>query len=110
MCISGERLLNVSFHLTPDEPSLHAVWAILPSVLFVTFAFSFLGVCLTLGIFAPRKQMPTDTMQAMEFAQSKGKARRDGKTDTCFEDVAGLDSIIGDLKDIVNVSLLHAPR
>lgn len=109
MCILGERLLDVSFHLTPNEVSLHSTWAILPSVLFVTFAFSFLGVCLTLGIFAPRKQMPTDPMQAMEFAQSKGKARMDGRTDTCFEDVAGLNSIIGDLKDIVNVSPTCAP-
>lgn len=75
----------------------------LPPVFFVIFAFSFLGVCLFLGIFAPRKQMPTDPMQAMEFAQSKGKARVDGRTSVGFKDVAGLDTIIDDLKEIVKV-------
>ncbi|CAD7703964.1 unnamed protein product [Ostreobium quekettii] len=97
----GDKLLDVSFHMSAQEPSFRGFWDILPSVLFVSFAFSFLGICLAVGIFRPRKQMPTDPMQAMEFAQSKGRARMDGRTDVKFSDVAGLDTIITDLQDIV---------
>ncbi|CAD7702334.1 unnamed protein product [Ostreobium quekettii] len=97
----GDELLDVSFHLSPQEPSLRGFWDILPSILFASFAFSFLGICLAVGIFRPRKQMPTDPMQAMEFAQSKGRARMDGRTDIQFADVAGLETIIKDLQDIV---------
>lgn len=100
----GANLLDISFHQTPQEPSLWGLWDIIPSILFVAFAFSFLAICLALGIFKPRKQMPTDPMQAMEFAQSKGRARMDGRTGVRFSDVAGLDNILGDLEDIVKVS------
>eukprot|EP00210_Caulerpa_lentillifera_P004339 g4138.t1 len=94
-------LMNVSFHLTPSEPCLHSVWYVLPRLAFITFALSFLGICLFIGIFKPKKQMPADPMQAMEFAQSKGRARKDGRTEVRFSDIAGLESIIEDLKDVV---------
>ena len=53
----------------------------------------------------PRKAMPADPIQAMEFAQSKGQARREGKTGTGFKDVAGIEYIQTELQDIVSVSL-----
>lgn len=46
----GEAV-GVSFHLTPQEPSLQKLWTAVPSLLFFSFAFSFLAVCLGLGIF-----------------------------------------------------------
>ncbi len=49
--------------------------------------------------------MPADPIQAMEFAQSKGQARREGTTGVTFADVAGLDDIQGELQDIVSVSV-----
>ena len=46
----GEAM-GVSFHMTPQEPSLAKVWDSIPAILFFSFAFSFLAVCLGLGIF-----------------------------------------------------------
>lgn len=96
----GERV-GVSFHMTPQQPSLAAVWAKIPAILFFSFAFSFLAVCLGLGIFRPRKMMPSDPIQAMEFAQSKGQAHKEGRTNVTLKDVAGLDSIVGRLQQVV---------
>ena len=46
----GENV-GLSFHMTPQEPSLARVWQQIPAILFFSFAFSFLAVCLGLGIF-----------------------------------------------------------
>jgi len=97
----ADRLLNLSYQWTPPEPNLSAVWDRVPALLFFSFAFSFLGICLAIGIFRPRKMMPGDPVQAMEFAQSKGKARREGMTDVRFSDVAGLDQTVVELKEVV---------
>jgi hypothetical protein len=53
--------------------------------------------------------MPADPIQAMEFAQSKGQARKEGTTGISFEDVAGLSYIQEELQDIVSVGM-HALR
>lgn len=53
--------------------------------------------------------MPVDAIQAMEFAQSKGRARKDGKTGTTFADVAGIGYIATELQDIVAVSVRPSP-
>lgn len=47
----GESRVGVSFHLTPQQASFAKYWDMLPVILFVSFAFSFLGVCLAVGIF-----------------------------------------------------------
>ena len=54
----------------------------------------------------PRKQMPTDPLQAIEFAQSKGQARKDGRTGITFADVAGCDEAVRELKFVVEVNML----
>ena len=51
----------------------------------------------------PRKQMPNDPIQAIEFAQSKGQARRDGRTGITFADVAGCEEAVRELKFVVEV-------
>ncbi len=40
-------------------------------------------------------------MQAIEFAQSKGQARKDGKTGVLFSDVAGCDEALRKLGYVV---------
>lgn len=45
--------------------------------------------------------MPSDPIQAMEFAQSKGQAHKEGRTNVTLKDVAGLDSIVGRLQQVV---------
>lgn len=47
--------------------------------------------------------MPSDAFMAIEFAQSKGQARQEGKTGVKFEDVAGMDQTLRELRDIVEV-------
>ena len=53
--------------------------------------------------------MPGDPIEAMEFAQSKGKARKEGQTSVTFSDVAGIDPIVSELQGIVKVRCMpHA--
>lgn len=47
--------------------------------------------------------MPTDAYMAIEFAQSKGQARQEGKTGVKFGDVAGMDQTLLELQEIVEV-------
>jgi ATP-dependent Zn protease len=47
--------------------------------------------------------MPNDPQQAMEFAQSKGQARKEGRTNIRFKDVAGAGQTLKDLQDVVEV-------
>lgn len=54
----------------------------------------------------PRKAMPTDAYMAIEFAQSKGQARQEGKTGVKFNDVAGMGQTLQELQEIVEVSIL----
>lgn len=103
----GKGMLDVSFHGTRSEPCLHSLWYTVPKIGLIVFSLTFLGLCLIVGIFKPKKQMPADPMQAMEFAQSKGRARKDGRTDVEFEDIAGLDKILAELKEIVEVGVQH---
>ena len=44
--------------------------------------------------------MPTDPQQAAEFAQSKGQARKEGRTGVTFDDVAGLEPIVTELQRV----------
>lgn len=58
----------------------------------------------------PRKQMPSDPIQAMEFAQSKGQARKDGRTGVTFADVAGCDEAVRQLQFVVEVCFICWPH
>jgi cell division protease FtsH len=48
-----------------------------------------------------RTSVPQDQFQAMQFAQSRAGARRDGTVDVTLEDVGGLENIIEDLEEVV---------
>lgn len=104
----GERHLQLSFNQTAEEASLHGIYDNAPLVAGFVFCLGFLGVSLAIGIFKPRKAAPADVIQAMEFAQSKGQARKDGKTGVTFDDVAGMGYIATELQDIV--SFLKSPQ
>ena len=47
----GERQLQVEYNMTPQDYSLAGLWSAAPAFFFFSFAFSFLGVCLGIGIF-----------------------------------------------------------
>jgi len=49
--------------------------------------------------------MPTDPIQAMEFAQSKGQARKEGKTGITFGDIAGMEATKQELQEVVEVGM-----
>ena len=51
--------------------------------------------------------MPSDAFMAVEFAQSKGQARQEGKTGIKFADVAGMDPTLKELQEIVEVQISH---
>ena len=57
-----------------------------------------------------RKQMPTDPQQAAEFAQSKGQARKEGRTGVTFDDVAGLEPIVTELQRVSRGTLQSAKQ
>ena len=98
----GDRLLEVKTGMIPprDNP-IRAVVEILPLVLSFAFGLSFLGAAIVIGLFRKKRGMPTDLQEAVEFAQSKGKARREGTTGVAFADVAGQDELLGDLAFVV---------
>ena len=62
---------------------------------------SFILVCVTYSLFRPKKKGPQDIVEALEFAQSKGKARKDGTTGVALSDVAGLEDIKDEFTEIV---------
>jgi len=55
-----------------------------------------------------KTSVPQDQFQAMQFAQSRAGARRDGTVDVTLEDVGGLENIIEDLEEVV--SFLKEPE
>ena len=69
-------------------------------ITFVITGFVFLAVLI--GVFRSRKnRQPTDLQEALEFAQSKAKARKDGTTGVTLDDVAGLGNVKHEFEEIV---------
>ena len=48
-----------------------------------------------------KTSVPQDQFQAMQFAQSRAGARRDGTVNVTLEDVGGLENIIEDLEEVI---------
>jgi ATP-dependent metalloprotease FtsH len=69
-----------------------------PAVAAMAFVFAVVAFSLVDSF---RKKMPQDFQEAIEFAQSKGRARRDGSTGVTFADVAGADAALGDVRFLV---------
>ena len=62
--------------------------------------FVFLTGSIYLGI-KRKHSIPTDAIQAMEFAQSRADARKDAHVDVTLEDVGGLENIVEDLNEVI---------
>ena len=62
--------------------------------------FAFLTGSIYLGI-KRKHSIPTDAIQAMEFAQSRADARKDAQVDVTLEDVGGLENIVEDLNEVI---------
>jgi len=56
--------------------------------------------CIWMGIIK-KQGIPQDQVQAMEFAQSRAEARKEGKTNVGFKDVAALGSVVEELQEVV---------
>lgn len=63
---------------------------------------SFVFAVVLFGIFRKKNRQPVDLQEALEFAQSKAKARKDGTTDVGLADVAGLDVVKHQFDEIVS--------
>eukprot|EP00894_Picocystis_sp_ML_P005014 jgi/Pico_ML_1/55531/g1204.t1 len=96
----GEYYLDVGFYRTPSEPDV-VFLDDLPAMVFILGAAGFIVVSLFFGIFKPRKAMPSDPVQAIEFGQSKGLARKEGKTSIKFDDVGGLGREVEEFQEVV---------
>jgi len=94
--ISTEGVLPYSFHQTPGRDGYTQV----DLGLIAIFGGFFIFLSIYLGI-VRKGGIPTDTIQAMEFGQSKAKSRKEGTTGVTFADVAGLDTVLDELQEVV---------
>jgi ATP-dependent metalloprotease FtsH len=107
----SDRLLDVAWRAVPantragpglTEQAGQLVLAVrngAPAIAAMAFVFVVVGFSL---IDSFRKKMPQDFQEAIEFAQSKGRARRDGSTGVTFANVAGADAALGDVRFLVD--------
>lgn len=94
---------------TAQEPSTVRLEEDLPAVGTTLFIMAFVFIAVLIGVFRSRKnRQPADLQEALEFAQSKAKARKDGTTGVRLEDVAGLGSVKHEFQEIVD--FLRAPE
>lgn len=73
-----------------QEISLRMVWEYAPAVAFYAFGISFLGVALAIGIFAPRRQMPTDIFAVRNEVERRGLLHAGQAQNRCSSRVVGL--------------------
>lgn len=100
--IGATQKLDVGFYWTKPDPIIFPpAHFVAPYAGFAAALFPI--VVITAGIIKGqnKKAMPTDIQEAMEFAQSKENARKEGSTGVTFSDVGGLGKAIYDLNEIV---------
>jgi len=87
---------NVGFHQPPGRDGMNPLDLALLAISAGVFVFTsiYLGIIKKSGI-------PMDQVQALEFAQSRSEARKEGKTDVKFSDVAALGSVVEELEEVV---------
>ena len=99
----ADSLLHIHHVLTPTPPApLRDFIDRAPVAFAIFFSLGFLGAALAAGIFRRRKGMPTDIQEAIEFAQSKGRARKEGTTGVTFDMVAGADATLDEVRFVVD--------
>jgi ATP-dependent metalloprotease FtsH len=85
-----------SYHMKPDVNKFSTIQYLGSAV----GGFVFLTGSIYLGIMR-KHSIPTDAIQAMEFAQSRADARKDAQVDVTLEDVGGLENIVEDLNEVI---------
>jgi ATP-dependent metalloprotease FtsH len=101
--VASEGAVPYSFHQPPGREGYTQLDLGLIAIgggIFIFFSI-YLGLVRKGGI-------PTDTIQAMEFGQSKAKSRKEGRTGVTFADVAGLDTVRDELAEVV--AFLRDPK
>jgi ATPase family associated with various cellular activities (AAA) len=87
---------------TAGPTTYHGALAVIPGVAKDIAVMSFVIVTVLLGVFRVRKnKAPSDLQEALEFSQSKAKARKDGTTGVTLADVAGMDNVVHEFHEIV---------
>lgn len=71
------------------QPSTVGIQETIASSFLYFASLSFVGLCCVYSIVRNQKKAPSDLQEALEFAQSKAKARKDGTTGVTLDDVAG---------------------
>lgn len=95
------QLIDVAYNYTKPEFSLHFLWMALFNVVVIGGLFGGIFAAVIWQILRKKKKMPQDMQEAIEFAQSKGTARREGQTGISFADVGGLGDSLYELNEIV---------
>jgi cell division protease FtsH len=82
---------------------MHGIYVILPQIIGQAAIMSFVFLTVLFGIFRSTKNRePNDLQEAIEFAQSKAKARKDGTTGVTLADVAGLDNVKHQFHEVID--------
>jgi ATP-dependent metalloprotease FtsH len=100
--------LHLSWDWTPPQYKMAPYLKTTPKIAFWCFTYSFIGIVIAISIFAKPKKPPMDLQGAIEFAYSKADARKDGKVKVRFNEIAGIENVIEQLKEVV--MLLRQPE
>lgn len=99
----GGKKLDIQWQWTAADYSLGPYLKEVPKAMFWGFTYSFIAVAIGISLFTRQRKPPMDVQGAVEFAYSKADARKDGKVDVKFCDVAGMDDVISQLKEVVEL-------
>eukprot|EP00747_Dinoflagellata_sp_TGD_P149844 gnl/TRDRNA2_/TRDRNA2_177061_c0_seq1.p1 gnl/TRDRNA2_/TRDRNA2_177061_c0~~gnl/TRDRNA2_/TRDRNA2_177061_c0_seq1.p1 ORF type:complete len:570 (+),score=-23.23 gnl/TRDRNA2_/TRDRNA2_177061_c0_seq1:137-1846(+) len=99
----GSAMLDISWHWTVPEYTVGPYIKGAPKMIFWLFTYSFIAIAIGISLFTNQKKPPMDIQGAVEFAYSKSDAKKDGSVETRFCDLAGLDDVIEQLKEVVQL-------
>jgi ATP-dependent metalloprotease FtsH len=99
----GERKLDITWNWTSPEYAFGPYLKMVPKAIFWGIAYSFILISIGISLFSKEKKPPIDIQGAIEFSYSKADARKDGKVDVKFCDVAGIENVLDQLKEIVEI-------
>jgi cell division protease FtsH len=102
--VTGVRdVLWAACRLTPPEASFIRFREESPQLIQGLGIAFFVFFCVAIGIFrSTRNKQPADLQEALEFAQSKATARKDGTTTVTLQDVAGLGQVKHEFEEVVD--------
>jgi ATP-dependent Zn protease len=103
LTVSMVNANKVVCRITPPEASFIRFKEESPQVIQTLGIAFFVFFCVAIGVFrSTRNRQPQDLQEALEFAQSKATARKDGTTSVTLDDVAGLSQVKHEFEEIVD--------